>query len=838
MTPDIMPSLSANVDLSSDGADALRVKTYRQALWKHGFRPVPVKTNEKIPADSEWTKRARLNPPLSARTDALVSANALNTGILCDGLRVIDVDVDGEPAADAVWNLARDTLGQAPYRFRENSARLLIPYRACEGEPSKDHVTGTLGKVEILGHGQQFVADGIHPSGAPYFWDSEDLSSIHRDTLPAVTEEQIRAFLEACCPLVGARTYRSKPERLHERWVLQASNIAAAGTTAWGRAALAAECDRIAGCPPGDQNSTLTSAAYKIGQRIGSGEIERSEAEKALVAAGMQMANGVPKRPWTPGEIAKVVRRQISAGAANPRGPTVEDIELAVAGDALAEAIIMADEDRRVSGRKMSAAPVVPAEKPLPLLPTVKTSEPFPIDALGSVLAPAARAIIAAVQVPPAMAGQSVLAAAALAAQPHADVRLPHGETKPLSLFFLTIAESGDRKSGADRLALQPVVKMEHALKQTRDKEMARWKVEYAAWAAEKKKIESNGKIGLDQRRENLAGLGPEPEEPLYGALIFADATADGITKNMPRSRGSLGIFTAEGSTFLGGHSMSEENRRRTAAMLSEAWDGTPIKRIRAADGISILYGRRLSAHIMIQPGGGAEFLGDTALRDQGLLSRFLVAAPESIAGSRAYRDTPPEVNVAVQAYCGHLLRLLEAEPPLLPPQFIVNELAPRPIPLGRKASEIWKEFYNHIEFQCGLEGPLCSIKGFATKAAENAARIAGVLTIVGDLGAHEVNEAAMYGAVQIMGWYVTEAVRLRGITKVSPRLELASTLLDWLRRQKGDVPFRTIMNSGPAQVRRKDMAEDAIKVLVDHGWIAEVSKRPRCIRLNSAEQH
>ena len=37
------------------------------------------------------------------------------------------------------------------------------------------------------------------------------------------------------------------------------------------------------------------------------------------------------------------------------------------------------------------------------------------------------------------------------AAQAHADVALPYGQPRPLSLFLLTIAGSGDRKTTADR---------------------------------------------------------------------------------------------------------------------------------------------------------------------------------------------------------------------------------------------------------------------------------------------------------------------------------------------------------------------------------------------------
>jgi hypothetical protein len=90
---------------------------------------------------------------------------------------------------------------------------------------------------------------------------------------------------------------------------------------------------------------------------------------------------------------------------------------------------------------------------------------------------------------------------------------------------------------------------------------------------------------------------------------------------------------------------MSQDNRLKTAASLSALWDGGPIRRVRAGDGVTILRGRRFAFHIMIQPGAAISFLYDPMLRDQGLLSRVLVAAPASLAGTRIARtvDTRDE---------------------------------------------------------------------------------------------------------------------------------------------------------------------------------------------------
>ena len=73
---------------------------------------------------------------------------------------------------------------------------------------------------------------------------------------------------------------------------------------------------------------------------------------------------------------------------------------------------------------------------PTPLYPPLPEQTVYPTDALGDILSKAAGAISRKVQVPDAIAAQSVLAVGALAAQTIADVQLPYGQTRPLSLFL------------------------------------------------------------------------------------------------------------------------------------------------------------------------------------------------------------------------------------------------------------------------------------------------------------------------------------------------------------------------------------------------------------------
>jgi putative DNA primase/helicase len=76
----------------------------------------------------------------------------------------------------------------------------------------------------------------------------------------------------------------------------------------------------------------------------------------------------------------------------------------------------------------------------------------FPLWALTPKIRMAVEEAIAVTQAPPALVASSALAAASLAVQTKFDVRRFNGLSSPCSLFMITFAESGERKTTVDRM--------------------------------------------------------------------------------------------------------------------------------------------------------------------------------------------------------------------------------------------------------------------------------------------------------------------------------------------------------------------------------------------------
>lgn len=459
-----------------------------------------------------------------------------------------------------------------------------------------------------------------------------------------------------------------------------------------------------------------------------------------------------------------------------------------------------------------------------PLHREVAPPRPFPMQALGP-LRQAAEAIQARTQVPPALAAQSVLAAATLAAQAHADVQLPHGAVRPLVGLFLTIAGSGERKTSADNIALAEAYKVEEEWRAAYADELYAYRRDLAAYkeAVEeaKKGAKKNGRAAI---REALASVGQEPREPPQPMMLVSDPTPEGLVIHLAHSRPWAGLFTSEGGLFVGGHAMNDDNRMRTAGLLNTLWDGAAIRRQRVLTGVAFLPGRRVSAHLMMQSAVAAKLMGDAMLDDMGLLARCLTVEPESTIGTRMFRDAPETTIYHLGDYHHRIGKLLRTLPRTRNDDDRI--LDPRFIELSDEARELWIGFHDEVERDLADGGALRPIRGFGAKLAEHAGRLAAVLTIYSDPDAAAVGPENMVSGITLAKHYAAEALRLQGAAVVAPDLLLAARLLKWWQaRPDPRLHLAQVYQRGLNALDNAEKARRIVKVLTEHGYAAQLKQ-------------
>lgn len=446
----------------------------------------------------------------------------------------------------------------------------------------------------------------------------------------------------------------------------------------------------------------------------------------------------------------------------------------------------------RDAGKAFDAAEAIKRARAL-LAPSLKGRQapPYPVEGLGP-LAPVCEAIAEHGQVQPAMAGQCLLGAASLLAQGLFNVRSLQG-VKPLSVYALTLGDSGDGKSVAQGIALQSV----HAWQREAGRAYAEALEDHAKALARRTKGEE------------------KPEAPRSPYRLCADSTVEGLRRDLDIGPCSQGVFTDEAAAILAGYGMSPDHRSKTAGVFSKLWDQGHLS-VSRATGVRVeRYGRRIALHWLIQPMAAAESVGDPMLSALGFWPRFLAAWPAELA-PRVARDYRPEAIPAIGRYWQRCAELLDVPLP--------EDAGDCPvITLSVEAHALLGKAFERFEV-AGRRGPLSGIKPFALRATEQACRVAGVLAAFD--GTREVDADTARHALALVGysldtWHalIEEGAANHGGTH-------ALRLFAWLTTRPGwRESLATIVNAGPACVRSKDSRDAALDLLREHGLV-EVAER------------
>jgi len=465
------------------------------------------------------------------------------------------------------------------------------------------------------------------------------------------------------------------------------------------------------------------------------------------------------------------------------------------------------------------ATPFTP-EGPQPLVREIPPGAPYPVDALGP-LRPAVEAVQGMTQAPVAIPAASALAAASLAVQGFADVETLGG-ARPLSLYLLTIAQSGERKSSCDKPLLQGLRSHERTEAETYAAAFKKWRAEAELHEADRKRILRNaGSDKPEQRAQaeaDMKALGDEPQGPVLPDRTASEPTLEGLFRAFLEGQPSLGLFSDEAAQFLGGHGMNAEHRMKTLGGLNSLWDGSEIKRTRAGDGVFTLRGRRLALHLMAQPIAMHDFLADPLAAGLGFLPRCLICEPISAIGTR-FHDKTRRDNKALASFEARLKQVLRQ---VMPTWDDGRTLKPRTLQLTPEARALLVGFADAIEAHQAPGGDLAHITGAASKAAEQAARIVGVLTLWRDLNAHEVQPDDMADAIALAQFYLSEASRLASAATLSAKIDRAEKLRKWLLEgwPEPEVMVRDVVQRGPNPLRESPKAREALELLEEHGWV------------------
>lgn len=567
------------------------------------------------------------------------------------------------------------------------------------------------------------------------------------------------------------------------------------------RAALHRACDAVRGTLPGGRRPLLVKEAFTLG---GYAELNHAEAADALVAAAAEA--GLDEALSRP-----IIEEQLRAGALKPR-------------------------QIPESGKRDAAQTEIEWIDQKPESLTVKYDrDPYPVEALPPAVREAVGEVQAFVQAPMGMVACAALGALSLAGQGIIDVRRGARLEGPSSLYLLTIAESGERKSTLDSFFRAGVESwqrdQEHALEPDRSKAataIAIWEQKRdGLLAAIKRSVGSEKAKGSKLEADLDTHMREKPDPVVIPDLLLGEETTESLLHKLCKWPSS-GVFSSEAGLIFGGHSMNPENIMRNLSSLNSLWSGETVQLGRKSVEGSHVRGARLTVSLQIQEASLRRFFEKNLelARGSGFLARFLLCWPVTTQGERKYR---PAGAMPALGRFNHRIREILDQPLNWK---LGRTLEPIMLSLMPEAEEMWITAHDAIEEQLRTGGCLQDVKDVASKAADNIARIAGLLQLL-ERGVSGIEPWAMKAAVEIVGWHLMESRRFFGELALPTELSLAARLDGWLidrcKRGKTDSIARSdVQQFGPGCLREKKNLDIAAGELIEHRRIryAMVEKR------------
>lgn len=240
------------------------VKVLKGSTLEGKVGKIPSQFNYKGEAHglTQWQKRPIMGNEIVAWSKDLRLNICIRTGPI-SGVYAFDVDIDDPRAlmvAAAIPNAIGVGAGQWPSRTRENSCKLLIPFRmveSCKKRKIKLDKNPKGPAIELLADGQQFVACGTHSSGVRYQW----LPSLP-DELPTLTLAQVNQIWATL-----TQTYATSDSKLENQIASALAGPTTAGslTTATGSPSAASEArtqTALTSCSEEDWSQLIESLRF------------------------------------------------------------------------------------------------------------------------------------------------------------------------------------------------------------------------------------------------------------------------------------------------------------------------------------------------------------------------------------------------------------------------------------------------------------------------------------------------------------------------------------------------------------------------------------------------
>lgn len=437
-------------------------------------------------------------------------------------------------------------------------------------------------------------------------------------------------------------------------------------------------------------------------------------------------------------------------------------------------------------------------------------------------------AIQSKIESPIGMVFNSALSTAATCVQGHYDVVCPGSGHSPTSLFILTIAESGERKSSTDSQFINVINDFVSKTNERINLPGAVFKAECDMWNSQLKVFQKMldkaiAKDDLDQasvvKKKLVEHYSNKPVAATEFRLLFEDSTMSALLENLADNFPNATLNSSEGGILF------ERASLQFLLRANKLWDGSTVSVDRAVAPSYRVENARLSISAMVQEkimGSFTKRSSDGA-RGSGFLARCLVTKPESTQGKRFGHFAT--VNVDQVSKNKHYVNWFNSRAIELLDKSYKRRNHPRQvIAFSPEAQKIWKEFHCKVENSLSEKGFLADVSDFASKISNNMSRIAAVLHVFCGLEGRISAEVARF-AVSLCEVYIMEFKNLFGFRDpIFVAYSNAIKVYEMLEKKQNchlnGVSRTWLRQYAPYSCRSAVDLDAALQVLLDHNFI------------------
>lgn len=423
-----------------------------------------------------------------------------------------------------------------------------------------------------------------------------------------------------------------------------------------------------------------------------------------------------------------------------------------------------------------------------PPFPDYEPPGDFPYEALPETLRGAVLEICANDKLAMPLAVQATLAAVSVACQDLILVDRGIGDVSVCSLFMLAVADSGARKTRADR-AVTPAIE---AYDRNRSSEYEQKKAahlnEQKARAMKVRALErtyfsltrkahtapldkaQDAEEALNKVDRMLHDLRCQPLEnprPRLRRALYSSISMRELERSLCENWPSAGLISSEAADILNARSESD------MARLDRLWDGQGIDVVGRTERESFsVSDPRLTMSLMVQPTVFDRFIerkGELA-KGIGFIPRTLVSRPETPYGQRQANSSAPRSTAWINIFNERILQLLSHGHT----DINSREQNRKVLYFSPAAQHRWEQDHNAKEAQTVGGGLYFHEREFVNRYSEHVARLAALFHFFenGDLkvgklhsgeglGCLEIPDHTLEGAIQVSEWYLSEFRRI-----------------------------------------------------------------------------